>query len=97
MSAQDAAPGYEEGTTTDLTRSTTPPDGCAELSRTEHVEGSFVSVRTDEVRTGPDSTTTYDVVAHPGGAAVAAVAAVRSGDITSAMTVAGLLAVAGPL
>ena len=56
----------------DLTRSTTPPDGYAVLSSTERFAGKLVTVRSDELRTGPDRTSTYDVVEHAPAAAVVA-------------------------
>ena len=56
----------------DLTRSTTPPDGYAVLDTTERFAGSFLTVRSDRLRLGPGTVSTYDVVDHPGAAAVVA-------------------------
>jgi 8-oxo-dGDP phosphatase len=56
----------------DLTRSTTPPDGYQVLGSTEQFSGKLVSVRSDDLRTGPDHETTYDVVTHAPVAAVVA-------------------------
>jgi ADP-ribose pyrophosphatase len=56
----------------DLSRSTTPPDGFQVLRSTERFSGKLVTVRSDDLRTGPDHETTYDVVTHAPAAAVVA-------------------------
>lgn len=60
----------------DLSRSTTPPDGYTVLSTTERFRGTLVRVRTEELQTGPDHRTSYDIVEH----AVAAAAVVLDDD-----------------
>jgi len=56
----------------DLTRSTTPPDGYAVLGTTERFAGKFLTLRSDHLRLGPGTESTYDLVDHPGAAAVVA-------------------------
>ena len=56
----------------DLSRSTTPPDGYAVLDSTERFAGSFLTVRSDRLQLGTGTERTYDVVGHPGAAAVVA-------------------------
>ena len=56
----------------DLTRSTTPPDGYAVLGTTERFAGKFLTVRSDRLQLAPGTESTYDLVDHPGAAAVVA-------------------------
>ena len=56
----------------DLSRSTTTPDGYEVLRSTEQFTGKLVSVRSDDLRTGPGHDSTYDVVTHAVSAAVVA-------------------------
>ena len=56
----------------DLTRSTTPPDGYAVLETTERFAGKFLTVRSDRLQLAPGTESTYDLVDHPGAAAVVA-------------------------